>query len=164
MTASDALRQSWAGTSAEAAPQPGYYRRRVPFPSVHAVYAGVVRPGSIRWVAIEVEKSAVAGTKVEDETRGYIVYVDDSDSERSGRVSIHVQEAGVLPARDLFLVLCSDLIEHIGPCASGSEALAALHCRLGHWKRFSNVDRLKGFRARNTLVFMLNSIFSTRVS
>ena len=46
MTASDALRETWAVTSAEAALQGGYYRRRVPFPSALAVYAGVVRPGS----------------------------------------------------------------------------------------------------------------------
>src|SRR6185437_12198530 len=93
MTASDALRQTWAVTSAEAAPRAGYYHRRVSFPG-HAVYAGIVRPGAVRRLSIEVEKSHLTRLTLEDQTRGYVVTVEDRDDEHRGRTFIHLQEVG----------------------------------------------------------------------
>jgi hypothetical protein len=135
MTASDALRQTWTATSAEAAPRAGYYHRRVSFPG-HAVYAGVVRPGGFRRLSIEVEKSALTRTNFEDQTRGYLVTVEDRDHEHSGRTFIHLQETGPAPARDLFVILCADILDHISKCGSEPEAVGVLDDRLQHWKRF----------------------------
>jgi hypothetical protein len=135
MTASDALRQTWSATSAEAAQAAGYYHRRVPFPG-HAVYAGIVRPGAFRRISIEVEKSDLTRTNFDDQTRGYAVTVEDRDHEHTGRAFIHLQEAGPSPARDLFVILCADVLDHISKCVSEAEAVRVLHDRLQHWKRF----------------------------
>ena len=97
MTASEALRQIWTATSAEAVQQPGYYHRRLPF-SGPAVYAGIVRPGTLRRLSIEVEKSTIAHANFEDQTRGYLVSVEDRDGEDTDRAFVHLQESGPSPA------------------------------------------------------------------
>ena len=135
MTASDALRQTWAATSAEAAPRTGYYHRRVSFPG-HAVYAGIVRPGVVRRLSIEVEKSHLSHINFEDQTRGYVVTVEDRDHEYTDRAFIHLQEVGPSATRDLFVILCADVLDHVSKCASEFEAVSVLHNRLQHWKRF----------------------------
>jgi hypothetical protein len=135
MTASDALRQTWEVTSVEAAPRPGYYHRRVPFPGL-AAYAGIVRPGALRRLSIEIEKADLAGTHFEGQTRGYLVMVEDRDNGHTGSTFIHLQEAGPSLPRDLFVTLCADVLDHISKCVSEPEALRVLHDRLQHWKRF----------------------------
>jgi Putative PD-(D/E)XK family member, (DUF4420) len=135
MTASDALRQTWAATSAEAAARTGYYHRRVSFPG-HVVYAGIVRPGVLRRLSIEVEKSHLARLNFEDQTRGYVVTVEDRDHEHTGRTFIHLQEVGASLSRDLFVILCADVLDHISKCSNEPEAIRVLHDRLQRWKRF----------------------------
>jgi hypothetical protein len=134
MTASDALRQTWSATSAEAAQAAGYYHRRVPFPG-HAVYGGIVRPGAFRRLSIEVEKSELTRINFEDQTRGYGVTVEDRP-EHTGRAFIHLQESGPSPARDVFVIFCADVLDHISKCVSEAEAIRVLYDRLQHWKRF----------------------------
>ena len=135
MTASDALRQTWAATSAEAAPRTGYYHRRVSFPG-HAAYAGIVRPGTVRRLSIEVDRSHLAHLNFEDQTRGYVVTVEDRDHEHTGRTFIHLQEVGAPLSRDLFVILCSDVLDHISKSSNEPEAIRVLHDRLQRWKRF----------------------------
>jgi hypothetical protein len=135
MTASEALRQIWTATSAEAVQQPGYYHRRLPF-SGPAVYAGIVRPGTLRRLSIEVEKSTIAHANFEDQTRGYLVSVEDRDGEDTDRAFVHLQESGPSPARDLFVIFTADVLDHVSKCINEPEAVRVLRERLQHWKRF----------------------------
>lgn len=142
MTASDALRQIWTATSAEAAQQPGYYHRRVPF-SGPATYAGIVNPGALRRLSIEVDKSAIAHASFEDQTRGYLVSVEDRDGEQKRRVFINLQEVPPSPARDLFMIFTADVLDHVSKCVTEPDAVRVLRERLQHWKRFFQ-SRLEG--------------------
>lgn len=49
---------------------------------------------------------------------------------------VHLQEAPDVLPKDCFRTLCIDVLEHMAPCETSSEAARTLHRRLQHWKRF----------------------------
>lgn len=131
---SELLTMAWEAASAEVADIPGYYRRRlsldIPFP----VYAGIAVPNRVRRVSIEFGIEALQGLDLTDRTRGYLV--ETERDRQKGTVFVHVEETLASLPKDLFRILCEDLLERIIFCKSSDESARILQRRLQHWKNF----------------------------
>lgn len=131
---SESLTMAWEAASAEAAEVPGYYRRRlsldVPFP----VYAGIVVPNRMRRVSIEFGIEALQGLDLTDRTRGCLV--ETERDRQKGTVFVHVDETPASLPKDLFRILCEDLLEQVICCKFSAESARILQRRLQHWKNF----------------------------
>jgi hypothetical protein len=137
MKVSESLQEIWRITAVEASKPKGYYRRRVEEAGAAAVYAGVTIPGKMRTISIRIPESSKNWKDFAHETRGYIVSIlaerDDRDGEDSG---VHITETSTSLPKDLFLVFCADIIEHLRSAEDVSGAAKRLYDRLEHWRRF----------------------------
>lgn len=142
MTVSKALTAAWEASSVEAGEGHGYYRRRIPLQLVLPVYAGVIVPGKVRCLSFDFEEAVLKGLNLRDHTCGYLVEADKQSG--AERVFIHLQETAEAKPKDLFLILCADILDHILPCEAPAEVARTLHQRLRHWKMFFQNRSLEG--------------------
>lgn len=131
---SETLTSVWGAASVEASDAPGYYRRRLPFSISLPLYAGIVVPNRARRVSIEFEAEALEGLDLADSTRGY--FVEAERDKRRNTVLVHIQETLASMPKDLFRILCEDLLGRMSCCKSSADSAHTLQRRLGHWKSF----------------------------
>ena len=134
MKVSDALSTAWEATSTQAGETAGYYRRRIQLPFSLPGYAGIVVPGRLRCLSIEFDQAAIQGLNLIDQTQGYLV-----ETERQAgmlNVLVHLRETPVVMPEDLFRVFCVDIVQHLQPCETATEAARTLSQRLRYWKKF----------------------------
>ena len=134
MKASDTLRSTWAITHSEAGGNAGYYRRRLEGMGTIAVYAGVEVPSKFRKISISIPQGIFPSESLAHQTRGYGVIEEKKIAE--GQVLVHICETGEHVPKDLFLIFCSDIIEHISRPLTAAEAVQILGLRLRHWRQF----------------------------
>lgn len=134
MRVSEVLSEAWKAASGDAGATPGYYRRRIQLPLGLAVYGGVLVPGGMRCLSMEFEQTSMQGLNFKDQTRGYLV---ETELQSSGKdMFVHLQETPSAMPKDLFKILCTDILEHILPSKTSTEVEKALHRRLQHWRKF----------------------------
>ena len=155
MTASEALTSAWRAASDEAGNIPGYYRRRIQLQMSQPTYAGVVVPGAVRRLSFDFEKGSLQGLNLRDQTRGYLVEIENQNSPE--RVFVHLQEAPEAIPKDLFRIFCADVLQHIVPCPNPAESARTLNSRLRHWKRFFQ-NRSPGGLSRDAYVGLFGEI------
>ncbi len=144
MTASEALKQTWAAVALDAPPTEGYYRRRIPLASAWPAHAGIHRPTDARILLLETDARDVRGLRLKDETRGYSITVGPDDAGRAGRSTIRIHEA-TTGFREIFSIFCSDILEHWLPHTAAPDALKVLAARLARWRKFFQAgDHLSG--------------------
>lgn len=134
MRVSEVLSEAWKAASGDAGATPGYYRRRIQLPLGLAVYGGVLIPGGMRCLSMEFEQTSLQGLSFKDKTRGYLV---ETELQNSGKdMFVHLQETSSAMPKDLFMILCTDILEHILSSGTTTEVAKALHRRMQHWKKF----------------------------
>jgi len=144
MTASEALKQTWAAVALDAPPTEGYYRRRIPLASAWPAHAGIHRPTDARILLLETDARDVRGLRLKDETRGYSITVGPDDAGRAGRATIRIHEA-TTGFREIFSIFCSDILEHWLPHTAAPDALKVLAARLARWRKFFQRGPQLGF-------------------
>lgn len=135
MTASEALKQTWAAVALEASHAEGYYHRRIPLAGSWPAHAGIHRPTDARVLILETDAKSVRGLRLQDETRGYSITVGPDDAGRSDRAAIRIHEA-TTGFREIFAIFCADILEHWLPHTAAPDALKALAARLARWRKF----------------------------
>lgn len=142
MTASEAISVAWKAASGDAGETEGYYQRRISLPFCLSVHGGVLVPSGMRRISIEFEHESLAGLNFKDEARGYLVKLDPQRERK--KLFIHLEETPASMPKDLFHILCTDILEHILFCRTAAEAAKILHRRLQHWKKFFQNRSLDG--------------------
>lgn len=135
MTASEALKQTWAAVALEAPHAEGYYHRRIPLAASWPAHAGIHRPTDARILLLETDAKSVRGLRLKDETRGYSITVGPDDAGRADRATIRIHEA-TTGFREIFAIFCADILEHWLPHTAQADALKALVARLARWRKF----------------------------
>ncbi len=134
MRVSEVLSAAWKAASDDAGKTPGYYRRRLQLPLDLSVHGGVLVPGDMRCLSMEFEETSLRGLNFKDQARGYLV---ESELQSTGKtVLVHLRETSSAMPKDLFQILCTDILEHILPSKTATEVARTLHRRLQHWKKF----------------------------
>src|SRR5437899_1669067 len=133
MKASDALLSAWMASTAEAGTLPGNYFRRLPNAGPLTIYGGVEAPGNLRTLSIRLPTISAGDASRRDSTHGYVI---TEESEPDGEVLVHIREIGSLVPKDLFLIFCSDVVEHVAASLTIPQAVRALDARLRQWRRF----------------------------
>ncbi|WP_245630917.1 PD-(D/E)XK motif protein [Candidatus Nitrospira nitrificans] len=134
MRVSEVLSEAWDTASGDAGVTPGYYRRRIQLPLGLAIYGGVLVPGGMRCLSVEFGLTSLQGLNFKDQTRGYLV---ETEVQSSGKgIFVHLQETPAVMPKDLFKILCSDILEHILSSRATADVAKTLHRRLQHWKKF----------------------------
>lgn len=135
MTASEALKQTWAAVGLEASHAEGHYHRRIPLACAWPAHAGIHRPTDARLLILETETKSVRGLQLNDETKGYSIIVGPDEAGRADRATIRIQEA-TTGFREIFAIFCADILEHWVPHAAASDSLKSLTARLARWRKF----------------------------
>lgn len=135
MTVSEALKQTWGSVVAEASQAEGYYHRRIPLKCEWPAHAGIHRPTDSRILVLETELISVRSLRLNDETKGYSIDVIPDEAGRSDRATIRIQETSV-GYREIFTIVCADILEHWIPHAAATDSLKLLSQRLSRWKKF----------------------------
>lgn len=134
MKVSEVLSEAWDAASGDAGVTPGYYRRRIQLPLGLAIYGGVLVPGGMRCLSVEFGLTSLEGLNFKDQTRGYLVEIEVQSSGKG--IFVHLQETPAVMPKDLFKILCSDILEHILSSRATADVAKTLHRRLQHWKKF----------------------------
>src|SRR5258706_86246 len=142
MKVSEILRSAWAITDKEAAGNAGYYRRRLEGMGLVAVFAGVEVPGKFRKISLSFPKISFHSESLAHRTRGYNV-VEEKESVE-GQILVHICETSEHVPKDLFLIFCSDVVEHVGRPSTTTEASQILAQRLLYWRRFFENRSVEG--------------------
>lgn len=134
MKVSEVLSAAWKAASDDAGKTPGYYRRRLQLPLDLSVHGGVLVPGDMRCLSMEFEETSLRGLNFKDQVRGYLVESELQSTRKA--VLVHLRETSSAMPKDLFQILCTDILEHILPSKTATEVARTLHRRLQHWKKF----------------------------
>lgn len=145
MKASDNLEQAWQLSGADAGPGSGYYTRRITGIDPLKLYAGIELPGRSRMISLDMLENELADCDLDQDTRGYVVVVEKQNHEHPERASVIIKEIVGAAPRDLFLILCADIIDHLRTSRTAWHAAQALNKRLAHWRLFFKATQEQGF-------------------
>lgn len=142
MTAAEAISIAWTTASGDAGETEGYYQRRISLPLCLSVHGGILVPSGMRRISMEFEHESLAGLNFKDEARGYLIKLDPQGERK--KLFVHLEETPTSMPKDLFHILCIDVLDHILSCGTAIEAAQVLHRRLQHWKNFFKNRSLNG--------------------
>lgn len=143
-TTSDILYKAWASVSGESQTGEGYYSVRVFAESICSIFVGQHQPSGLIDVAFEVAPQSIKRISLSQEAKGFEVVVQKTPTTKQSsklRVSITLNRNSF---SDLFQVLANDIVEHCMSAATEADAMARLHTRLDHWRRFSEKSGEEG--------------------
>lgn len=135
MNIPETLKQTWSAVAAEASQAEGYYHRRVPLASPWPAHAGIHRPTDTRVLLLETDNRVARGLSLKDTTKGYSVDTGPEEAGRPDRATIRIQETNQ-GYREIFTIVCADILEHWIPHTGASDSLKSLSQRLARWKNF----------------------------
>ena len=134
---SKTLDEAWEAVFEESTENVGHFFKRVFGESLHSIFVGYHQPGGRLDLGFEVASSAIRKISLQQVAKGFQVEVGKPAGIKkpgTARVSVILNRESF---SDLFKVLAVDLVEH---CLSGktdSDAMAKVHGRLEHWRKFS---------------------------
>jgi len=135
MTASEILDQTWLAVTAEAPQADGFYHRRIPLAARWPAHAGIHRPTNLRILILETESVLVRDNRLKERAKGFSVDIGPDEAGRADRAIICIQETNQ-SYREIFTLLCADILDCWTPHTDAAEALKSLRRRLASWKKF----------------------------
>ena len=136
MKVSDALRSSWSAAESDASNTAGHYRRRIECAGPLPVYAGVGIPEMLRRISLRMPLAALGSGDCWHSTRGFDVLQENPSADYPGDAVVHIIESAAPLPKDLFLIFCGDVLEHVSRGDSPASGVRILQSRLQHWRRF----------------------------
>lgn len=113
----------------------GYVRLRVPSVRACAAYAARRISSGIEALIIEVSSEAVHGSPVYPQSAGFEVRADAIEAGRTGRTRIILSLTDER-YRDIFRVLCEDVVRKMEEVGSETDAVRVFVSRLMRWQAF----------------------------